>query len=289
MERNAIVIKNLTKEINKVKALDNISLTIHAGEIAGLAGPKASGKSLITRALVNLVKVDSGEISFFDHNIKKERDYIMNFVGYKPKEFVPFKNMTIKDYFKYSSKFYQGDYTNKIDELIDYFHLDKMKKLKALSGEDLNIIGIIDSLYFDPEVIIMDEVFNNLSHDNSSLVISLLYSLKKRGRAIFVTSSNLHDLEFTDKKYLIKNGKLLNEDDVKKANKNYKSIIVKTKSIIKQEVLLKDSIKQLVLDDTRASFIFQGNLNDLIKILEKLDILDLEIDGPSLLEIYNVL
>lgn len=289
MERIAIEIKNANKEISKKKALDNINLTVHASEIAAIVGPKGSGKSLLTKVLVSMSKFDNGEIKFFDHNIKKERDYIMNFVGYKVKEFVPWKNITVLEYFKYSSKFYQGDFLPNALELINYFHLNKDAKLKSLDKESLAKISIIDSLFFDPEVVIMDEPMAYLSKDSQDLLVNLLYNLKKKSRAILITSGDLNEVSFSDTTYYMKNGKLLTSEDLPQINKNYKHVVIKTKKEISEDVFKGSKFKNLVFSETNISFTYQGDINDLINLLERLSLVDITITNPSLEEIYLVL
>ncbi len=57
-------IKNLVKRYNDLLAVDNVNMSIQAGEILGLLGPNGTGKSTAINAIIGLVKIDSGEISW---------------------------------------------------------------------------------------------------------------------------------------------------------------------------------------------------------------------------------
>ncbi len=288
MDRIAIEVKNLTKEITGRKAIDNVSFKTYASEIVALVAPQGSGSSLLTKALTGLVKINSGEIKYFDHNLKKERDYIMNFVGFKVGEFNPWKNMTTKSYFKYSASFYQGDYLENALNLLNYFKVSRTAKLKELSKEALQIIAIIDSIFFEPEVIILDKTFNDLSDDTKSLVKSLLKNLKLKGCSILLTADNLDDVSFTDRILIMKNGQILDEKDFETINKNYKLVSLKTKRDLNY-TLFNNNYKELHIDGNVANFTFLGDMNELLKLVSSLNVLDINITNPCLEDLFKVL
>lgn len=287
MERVAINVKNLTKEINGKNRLNAISFNTHASEIVALVGPKGSGVSLITKILIGLVNPNSGNITYFDHDLTKERDYIMNFVGYKIGEFNPWKNMTIKKYLRYSASFYEGDYYLKALELASYFNLSLNAKLKDLNKEGLQKLAIVDAIFFEPEVIILDKLFTDLSADTATLVKNLLNTLKQKGCSILFTTDNLNDANFADKLFLLKDGAILNVQDSTIINKIYKQVRIKTKYILDKEQFNKN-YKNLTIDGNAATFTYLGEMGELLKFISSLNVVDLQITNPCLEELYQV-
>ena len=59
---NVLTIKNLSKNFNKVKALDNVSFELKKGEILGIVGESGSGKSTLAKVITRIVKPDGGSI-----------------------------------------------------------------------------------------------------------------------------------------------------------------------------------------------------------------------------------
>lgn len=289
MERKALEIKDVKRTLNKKDVLKNINLTVHASEIAALIGPTGSGKSLLLRALVNLVKIDSGKILYFGHDITKERDYIMNFVGYKPKETQSWNHLSTLNYFKLSSKFYEGQYLDNALSLIDKFHIAHDTKLKDLSTEQRSLISVIDALYFNPEIIILDEPFLNLSNDSRCLLEQMLIEEKKKGKAVLITCSNLNDIDFVDNIFLIKDGEILNSSISEKIKREYKLVYISSEKGFDIGSFKLKNIKSLEFSIHHVKFLFEGEMNALISILNKLSVNDLTIVSPSLEDIFKVI
>lgn len=289
MERVTIEVKRITKEIGSKKSLDNIDLTAHASEILALIGPNGSGTCSLCRALVGLINVDQGKISYFNHSLKNDKAYIMNFVGYKPSLFVPWKKTSLIKYFTYSSKFYQGDFLPNALRLMEYFHLMPQAKLENLTAEELQKVAIIDAIYFDPEVIILENLMTSLSADTKALVKALLLDLKARSKTIIFTANNLDDADFADTKRLMKNGAILPLDSYEHINKDYKRVLIKAKRAIDLEELRGPRYKGLVIDGDQAFFIYLGDVNSLLAALGNIALVDISITNPCLEELYRVI
>jgi len=77
----AIETKNLTKEFNGLKAVDNISLEVKEGEIFGLLGPNGAGKTTTIKILATLLNPTKGEAKLWGFDILKQRDEVRNSIG----------------------------------------------------------------------------------------------------------------------------------------------------------------------------------------------------------------
>ena len=79
---NAIIrVKNLTKIFKDIKAVDNLSFTVEAGQVYGFLGQNGAGKSTTIRMLLTLITPTSGEIELFGLNLLKHRKEILRQVG----------------------------------------------------------------------------------------------------------------------------------------------------------------------------------------------------------------
>jgi ABC-type multidrug transport system ATPase subunit len=79
---NAIIkVKNLTKNFRDIKAVDNLSFTVEAGQVYGFLGQNGAGKSTTIRMLLTLITPTSGEIELFGMNLSKHRKEILRQVG----------------------------------------------------------------------------------------------------------------------------------------------------------------------------------------------------------------
>lgn len=92
-------IQNLCKTYQgqTLPANKNISLQIYQGEIFGILGDNGAGKSTLVRQMANLLKSDSGSITFFQKKITEARDLVQMNVGYMPQESGALNNLTVSE------------------------------------------------------------------------------------------------------------------------------------------------------------------------------------------------
>ena len=221
---NVLTIKNLSKNFNKVKALDNVSFELKKGEILGIVGESGSGKSTLAKVITRIVKPDGGSILFKGEdftklNSAKLREYRKNvqMVFQNPNStFSP--RMNIGDFlcegmlnFKLASK---KEALKKAKEYLELVKLptDIMERLPhQLSGGQLQRVVIARALTLSPEVLIYDESTAALDVSVQQDVLKLMYDLRKScdNSVIFIC----HDLAavrlVADRIIVMYNGKIV--------------------------------------------------------------------------------
>ena len=221
---NVLTIKNLSKNFNKVKALDNVSFELKKGEILGIVGESGSGKSTLAKVITRIVKPDGGSILFKGEdftklNSSKLREYRKNVqmvFQYPNSTFSP--RMNIGDFlcegmlnFKLASK---KEALKKAKEYLELVKLptDIMERLPhQLSGGQLQRVVIARALTLSPEVLIYDEATAALDVSVQQDVLKLMYDLRKScdNSVIFIC----HDLAavrlVADRIIVMYNGKIV--------------------------------------------------------------------------------
>lgn len=189
---NVLAIKNLSKNFNKVKALDNVSFELKKGEILGIVGESGSGKSTLAKIITRIVKPDGGSILFKGEdftklNSAKLREYRKNvqMVFQNPNStFSP--RMNIGDFlcegmvnYKLASKKEALKKAEKYLELVK-LPVNIMERLPhQLSGGQLQRVVIARALTLNPEVLIYDEATAALDVSVQHDVLKLMYDLRK--------------------------------------------------------------------------------------------------------------
>ena len=221
---NVLTIKNLSKNFNKFKALDNVSFELKKGEILGIVGESGSGKSTLAKVITRIVKPDGGSMLFKGEdftklNSAKLREYRKNvqMVFQNPNStFSP--RMNIGDFlcegmlnFKLASK---KEALKKAKEYLELVKLptDIMERLPhQLSGGQLQRVVIARALTLSPEVLIYDEATAALDVSVQQDVLKLMYDLRKScdNSVIFIC----HDLAavrlVADRIIVMYNGKIV--------------------------------------------------------------------------------
>lgn len=210
-----------------VHAVDHVSVNLHAGEVVGLLGHNGAGKSTLIKILSGAYQADSGEI-----RINGERATITN-----PRDARSYKIETIyqtlalADNLDASSNLFLGR------ELVTGFGLvddDAMEAetrkimarlnpnfqkfsdpVSALSGGQRQSVAIARAVYFDAQILIMDEPTAALGPQETEMVSELIKQLKAEGIGIFLISHDIHDvMTLCDRASVMKNGKLVGTVDV---------------------------------------------------------------------------
>ena len=95
MNMNAIQISNLTKYYGKARGIIDLNLTVEEGEFFGFIGPNGAGKSTTIRTLLGLISPTSGQAQMLGMDILKEKQKILENVGYLPSEAVFYNGYVI--------------------------------------------------------------------------------------------------------------------------------------------------------------------------------------------------
>ncbi len=201
---------NLCKSFGKLKVLDNVSVTMDAGQAISLIGPNGSGKTTLLKCLLGLVIPDSGAMTFHGSAINGTWDYRRH-LGYMPQIGRYPDNMRVAQFFDMVREIRNGDYGRIDDDLMHAFEVDKFanKTMRTLSGGTRQKVSACLAFFFDPQVLILDEPTAGLDPVSSEILKEKILAEKAKGKLILVTSHILSDLEelTTDVIYIME-GKL---------------------------------------------------------------------------------
>ena len=285
---NVIEIKNLTKTYGKSRGITDITFNVEQGEIFGFIGPNGAGKSTTIRTILSLIYPTSGSISIFGKDSVKYSDEIKMQIGYLPSEVFYYENMKVIDLLKYSASFYKKDCSKRIKELAEIMNLDLNKKIDDLSYGNKKKVGIVQGLLHEPKLIILDEPTGGLDPLMQQKFFELLKEENKKGTTILFSSHILSEVQkMCDRVAIIKDGRLIKLQKISELkDNNHKRFKVETKNPIENDFFDMKGVSNLQIKGEMVSFLFRGNINDVIKKLDKIDITNLWIEEPDLEEIF---
>ena len=282
----ALKVENLTKLYKENRGINDISFTLDEGMAVAFIGPSGSGKSTLIKTILELVERNNGKIQFFGKDLKHNYVDIMNIIGYLPDKQYDFTKRAI-DMLTYTSKFYDLDALSEINYYADLFNVNLNKTLKEMSSGELQRVGLIEALYHKPKILFLDEPTSYLDAKSVQILLNVLLKLKENKVTIILAS---HELSFVhkiaDEIYMLNDGKInLIDEALLKAD--YKKITVSLNGEVNIRKFQFKGIKFLNYEKNIVSFIYQGEINSLLKELHGLDILDLSIQNPSIDEIIG--
>ena len=207
-------INHLTKTYGEKKAVDDLNLQIHPGEIYGFIGHNGAGKTTTLKSVVGILQFDQGEILIDGKSIQTDPLACKREIAYIPDNPDLYDYMTgikylnfIADVFGVSAE----DRQTRIRKYADLFELtaDLAQPIAAYSHGMKQKLAIIAAWLHQPKLIIMDEPFVGLDPKASHLLKEMMRDVCDGGGAIFFSTHVLEVAEkLCDKVAIIKGGRL---------------------------------------------------------------------------------
>lgn len=255
---------NLSKQFPGVKALDNVSVEIHKGEILAILGENGAGKSTLMKILAGLYQPDEGQIfvnrAMFDQ--KATEGQIERIRFYNPREAMKLGIGMVYQHFQLIEPFTVADnimlgneFTYKIFSRFESsiinrkYAVEEIRRLSENFGlpidpkamvEDLPVglkqrVEILKQLYRNAELLILDEPTAVLTPEEVEELFITIRRLKKLGKSIIFISHKLHEpLEIADRIVVLRKGKYIGETFPSKTSKKGLAEMVVGKKVILQ-------------------------------------------------------
>jgi len=284
---NVIEIKNLTKFYGKNKGIEDVSLSVREGEIFGFIGPNGAGKSTTIRLLLSLIYPTSGSAEIFGRDCIKYGHEIRNDIGYLPSEVFYYDKMKVKDLLRYSASFYKGDHNDRIKHLSEIMELDLNRRIEELSYGNKKKVGIVQGLLHRPKLILLDEPTSGLDPLMQNKFFNLILEENKNGATVFFSSHILTEVQkLCNRVAIIRDGHIIKTEDIASLRKEtYKKVYVRTDKNPGNPAKI-PGVSNVEVIDGEIRFLYKGDINDLVALISKDKVKDLNITEPDLEEVF---
>jgi Cu-processing system ATP-binding protein len=196
----------LSKSFGKLKALNEVSVSMKAGQAVSLIGPNGSGKTTFLKCLLGLVLPDSGDIRLKDRSVLGTWDYRRD-IGYMPQIGRYPDNMRVGQVIDMIKEIRGTHIGRTDDELLRAYEVEKFahKTMRTLSGGTRQKVSACLAFLFDAQVLVLDEPTAGLDPVASEILKEKVLAEKSKGKLILLTSHILSDLDelATDVMYLM--------------------------------------------------------------------------------------
>ena len=213
-----ISISHLTKQYKGVAVVDIPALKIEKGESFGLVGNNGAGKTTLFRMLLDLVCPTTGEIVINGRDVKGNYEW-KRYVGSFLDEGFLISYLTPDEYFSFVAELHGYGiedlkiFLSPFEELFNGEIIGKKKYIRDLSKGNLKKVGIVAALIGKPEVVVLDEPFENLDPTSQIRLKEIIVKEYKNRNTTFLISS--HDLkhvtEICNRIVLMEKGKVIND------------------------------------------------------------------------------
>ncbi len=206
-------ILQVSKQFGNVRAVSDISLSAHRGEIYGFIGLNGAGKTTLIRILLGMIQPDRGSVFLFDQVVNRKFPS-WNRVGYLVETPQAYPELTAFENLKHYFYLRELNDLSVIDEVIEFLGLKRLRDTQArhLSLGNKQRLGLAKAMMHKPDLLILDEPVNALDPEGVVEIRMLLKRLKEAGTTILLSSHNLGEIwKIVDRIGIIHEGILLEE------------------------------------------------------------------------------
>ena len=287
--KKVIEIKNINKQINKKRILNNISFDIFEGDCVALIGPNGAGKTTLMNCLLGNKFVDSGSIKI--NNLQPTNNKLKKSVNVLPQENVVPQKLKVKELIDFVKKLYKDHLSDEeIDNLLRFDSKLKETFASKLSGGQRRLLSFVLSLIGKPSILFLDEPTAGMDTSTRIRFWEIVNTLKNDGLTIIYSSHYIEEVEHTADRILVLNKGELIRDTTPHAMRAEEVEKFFTLPIKYLEVI-ENNPEIYNLEIKRDSFNFLTKKTDLIwNTLQKsgCTLNDLEIQNRTLLDsIFN--
>jgi len=195
-----IVIENLTKIYGKVKALDDLNLEVHPGEIFGFLGPNGAGKTTTIRILTTLTKPSSGRAWIDGFDVVSQPSEVKRRIGVVQQHLSLDRELAVWEVLELHARLHglkPPERRRRIKEMLDYVELKDhaRRRVEELSGGLKRRLMIARALLHQPKLILLDEPTVGLDAQTRRRLWELIRKLNAGGATIFLTTHYIEEAE----------------------------------------------------------------------------------------------
>ena len=209
--KKVIEIKNINKQINKKRILNNISFDIFEGDCVALIGPNGAGKTTLMNCLLGNKFIDSGSIKI--NNLQPTNNKLKKLVNVLPQENVVPQKLKVKELIDFVKKLYKDHLSDEeIDNLLRFDNKLKETFASKLSGGQRRLLSFVLSLIGKPSILFLDEPTAGMDTSTRIRFWEIVNTLKNDGLTIIYSSHYIEEVEHTADRILVLNkGELIRD------------------------------------------------------------------------------
>jgi len=281
--------EQLTKRYGSQRGLEGVSMAVAEGEVFGLLGPNGAGKTTMIRTLLDLLHPTAGQALVFGLDSHRDSRAIRTRLGNLPGDFAYEPGFTGRDLLSLFAALRGMNGLGRAERLAERFRADLDRPLRHLSRGNRQKIGLIQALFHEPELLVLDEPTAGLDPLMQEEFMQVVNEERDRGRTVFLSSHDLAEVErVCDRVGIIREGRLVAVEEVAKLiGKAYRHVSLELGDAVDPaEFESLPSVTDVEVSGRQVTFKAAGDIDPVVKAAARHRVVDMELSHPSLEEIF---
>jgi ABC-2 type transport system ATP-binding protein len=212
---NVIIIEDLSKQYEEVRAVNGLNLEVRQGEMFGFLGPNGAGKTTTISMLCGLLKPTSGRAFVAGYDVTKDTTKMKQYIGICPQEAAVFKFLTGRENIELLGNLHgmeKAVLRERMDSLLaeSSFAEAANRRAKGYSGGMMRQLNLLMALISDPEIVFLDEPTVGMDARARRRTWEYIGSLKDQGKTVILTTHYIEEAQaLSDRVGIIDYGELI--------------------------------------------------------------------------------
>jgi len=287
---SVIETQGLTKRYGTAPGIEDVTLSVEAGEVFGFLGPNGAGKTTTIRTLLDLLHPSEGSARIFGLDSRRDSVAIRARLGNLPGDFGFGPATSGREMVALLARLRGLDGLGRAEQLASRFRADLDRPLGELSRGNRQKIGLISAAFHEPELLILDEPTGGLDPLMQEEFLALVAEERERGRTVFLSSHELDEVQrVCDRVAIVRGGRLIATeriDDLLGRARRRVSVELAEPADLNAELRGLPGVDDVTAEGRRLSLTVAGDVDPLLKALATHHVTDLEVSRPSLEEVF---
>ena len=286
----AIETEKLTKSYGrKARGIEEVDLAVEEGEVFGFLGPNGAGKTTMVRTLLGFLRPTGGRGEVFGFDIRKDSVEVRARVGNLPGEFALEDKMTGEGLLRFFARLRGVKDLGYARELAERLGAELHRPMRRLSRGNKQKIGLVQAMFHRPPLLILDEPTGGLDPLVQEEFLDIIEEVKAEGRTVFFSSHNLAEVErVCDRVGIIRGGRLVAVETTDTLiDKSFRHVVLTfAEDVDPKPFEALSGVKDLRAGGNRLAFTLYDDLDEMVKLAARHELVNMEYERPSLEEVF---
>jgi ABC-2 type transport system ATP-binding protein len=207
--------EGLTRRFGDFVAVDNLNLTVPAGQVLGFLGPNGSGKTTTIRMLLGLLHPSAGRATVLGYDVATQSEQVRAHTGYMSQKFALYGDLTARENLVFYGGVYGVTDARRIDGMLDSLGLRDVRnqRVASLSTGWRQRLALATAIIHRPGLLFLDEPTSGVDPVARRAFWELIYDLSAQGITIMVSTHYMDEAEYCTEIGIMRDGRLLALDE----------------------------------------------------------------------------